>query len=85
MVHEFLNELKKWHIRTCLEYGKLVLYEGDKQAREHYSGVLEDNPELAIQTILELSKTNMRIQELVEERAAIRESDFESAVRCNYL
>ena len=86
---EFLKELKSWGIKTYLEFGRLVLYDGDKTAREHYSNVLLQEPELEIQLILELVRSDSDIREQIEERAAIRYAeglpdDLESAVRCNF-
>ena len=84
-----LKELKTWQIKPIYEYGKIKLEGGDKTAREHYQNVLDKNPELQIELILDLAKSDKYVLELIEERAAIREADglpgdLESAVRCNF-
>ena len=88
IMSEFMKELKRWKIIPVVEYGRVVLYNRDKRAREHYSSVLLANPEFEVKLILELSETDKYVRELIEERAAIRESDglpgdLESAVKCN--
>lgn len=83
------DELKRWHIKAYLHNGRLILYDGDNAARNHYKTLLLENPEVEIKLILELIKSDEDMRQFVEERAAIREADglpgdLESAVRCNF-
>ena len=84
-----LNELKNWQIKPIYEYGRITLEDGDKTAREHYQKILDENPELQIDFILDLARHDKNVLELIEERAAIRKADglpddLDSAVSCNF-
>ena len=88
-MNSLLKELRDWQIKPIYDYGKIILTDGDKTAREHYQQILDENDELHIQLILDLVKCDRDIRNYVEERAAIRwanglPGDFESAVRCNF-
>lgn len=88
-MNSLLKELRYWQIKPIYYFGRIYLEGGDKTAREHYQNVLNENPELHINFILDLAKTDKNVLELIEERAAIRGADglpddLESAVRCNF-
>ena len=85
----FLKEILSWQIKPIYEYGRITLKDGDNTAREHYQRILNENPQLQIEFILDLARSDKYVLELIEERAAIREADglpgdLESAVLCNF-
>lgn len=85
-----INELAKRDITPEYNFGRIELQGGDDTAREYYSSLLKQNPEIEIKFILELAKINKDVYDLIDERAAIRaaenlKGDFESAVRCNFI
>ena len=83
-----MKELKRWEIIPSVEHNRIVLKDGNKRARYHYTMILQENPDFEVKLILELAEQNSELREAIEERAAIREADglpgdFYSAVRCN--
>lgn len=85
----FLRELKDWKITPEYNFGRIQLSGGDNTAREHYQKVLEENPELEIELIFDLARSNKDVLFAIEERAAIREADglpgdIKSAVLCSF-
>lgn len=89
-VKELIEELNRYQIRIVEKYPRVVLSGGDKGARKHYSELIEDNPEVEADLILELSKHAPDLRFEIEERAAIREADglpgdLRSAVMCNFM
>ena len=84
---QFFSSLSTWQIKIKFEYGRIMFSGGDKQAREHFGKLLDENPEYEIAVILDLADRDDYVRECVEERAAIRAAnrlpdDIESAVRC---
>ena len=85
---EFLGELEHYCIECQVHEWHIELTGGDKRARAHYQKVLYDNPEIEALLILEAAKHDDYLNELIEERAAIRQADNLpgdrlSAVMCN--
>ncbi|MBR2209759.1 MAG: hypothetical protein IJ859_13215 [Synergistaceae bacterium] len=66
-----LKELEHWNITPEYSFGRIVLTGGDKTARFHYKNILEENPDLELQLILDVPE----FRECLEERAAIREAE----------
>lgn len=88
-MNSLIKELLSWQITPVYNYGRVQLTGGDNTAREHYSRILAENPELEIQLILDMARHDKKILELIEERAAIRwteglPGDLESAVVSNF-
>lgn len=88
-MNSLLKALQEWQIKPEYYFGRIHLTGGDNTAREHFKNMFLAEPELEIQLILELIRSDDTARELVEERAAIRETeklpgDFESAIRCQF-
>lgn len=85
---DFNDELKKWGIETRVADWRIELIGGAKKVREHYERVLKSDIELESRLILISTNKDEELKELLEERAAIRESDglpgdLLSAVKAN--
>ena len=77
-----MKELKRWEITPKVENGRVVLYGGDKRARQHYSDLLYSNFDFEVKFILELSESDPALRYNIEERAAIGECEnLELAVK----
>ena len=88
-MNKLLKELQNWGIKPIYYFGRVYLEDGDKTARKHYADILDANPELEIDLILDMARHDKEVLQFIEERAAIREADglpgdIESAVRCNF-
>lgn len=88
-MNSLIKELQIWQITPVYNFGRAKLTGGDNTAREHYTRVLAENPELEVQLILDMARHDRKILELIEERAAIRCAenllgDLKSAVISNF-
>ena len=72
-INDFIAELNRWKITISEKYPRIVLAYGNKRAREHYTNLLRENPEIEANLIYELSKSDADLRYAIEERAAIRE------------
>ena len=87
-ISELLQELSRWQISACVEYGRIVLSGGDVNARRYYSEMFREHPKLEAHLILELARQDSTLMCQIEERAAIRwadglPGDLFSAILCN--
>ena len=85
---EYQEELQHWQIRYEVRDWRIVLYGGDRKARNHYKRVLSEDKDLQAMLILYAANKDRVLRELIEERAAIRwadglPGDLFSAVKCN--
>ena len=68
---EFLEEIARWDIKAKYEWGRIVLREGNDEARAYYSEMLKKSPEFEGALIWELAQTDENIMDWIEERRAI--------------
>lgn len=85
---EFLEELSRWSIKAKYEWGRIVLREGNDEAREYYAGMLKKSPEFEGALIWELAQTDENIMDDIEERRAIiwvecGDDSVRTAIMCN--
>lgn len=85
---DFLEELSRWDIKTDYEWGRVILREGNNEAREYYTEMLKNSPEFERALIWELAQTNENIMDCIEERRAIRwvevgDYSIQGAIMCN--
>ncbi|MBR0315978.1 MAG: hypothetical protein IJQ99_03855 [Synergistaceae bacterium] len=80
---EFLNELKKYQIKPDVDLVlRVILTNGDKNARKHYQDLLRDNPEWEVKLILELAESDENLHQYLFERMAISElNSLQDAVK----
>ena len=80
---EFLNELKKYQIKPDVDLVlRVILTNGDKDARKHYQDLLKDNPDWEVKLILELAESDENLHQYLFERMAISElSSLQDAVK----
>ena len=83
---KFREELNRWQIEVDYEVRNfvwcIVLKNGDKNAREHYTNVLREHPDWEEKLMLELYKEgNPDLKYDIEERASISECSIEDAIR----
>ena len=80
---EFLEELSRWGVKARYEWGRIVLREGNDEARKYYA-----SPEFEGALIWELAQTDENIMDDIEERRAIRwveggDDSIYGAIMCN--
>ena len=85
---EFLEELSRWGVKAKYEWGRIVLREGNDEARKYYAGMLKKSPEFEGALIWELAQTDENIMDDIEERRAIRwveggDDSIYGAIMCN--
>ena len=85
---EFLEELSRWGVKARYEWGRIVLREGNDEARKYYAGMLKKSPEFEGALIWELAQTDENIMDDIEERRAIRwveggDDSIYGAIMCN--
>ena len=85
---DFLEELSRWDIKAVYEWGRIVLCEGNDEARAYYAEMLKKSPEFEGALIWELAQTNENIMDDIEERRAIRwvedgDDSIRGAIMCN--
>ena len=85
---EFLEELSRWSIKAEYEWGRIVLREGNDEARTYYAGMLKKSPEFEGALIWELAQTDENIMDDIEERRAIiwvecGDDSVRTAIMCN--
>lgn len=85
---DFLAELARFGINADVQYGRIVLSDGNDKAREHYSAILQASPNFEGALIWEIAQTNPDVMYAIEERRAIRwvecgDDSIRSAIICN--
>ena len=85
---EFLEELSRWGVKAKYEWGRIVLREGNDEARKYYAGMLKKSPEFEGALIWELAQTDENIMDDIEERRAIHwveggDDSIYGAIMCN--
>ncbi|MBR0076142.1 MAG: hypothetical protein IJP96_10340 [Synergistaceae bacterium] len=80
---EFLDELKKYQINPDVDLVlRVILTNGDKNARKHYQELLRENPEWEMKLILELAESDKNLYQYLFERMAISDlNSLEDAVK----
>lgn len=85
---DFLEELSRFGIKAEYEWGRIVLREGNDEARKYYAGMLKKSPEFEGALIWELAQTDDNIMDDIEERRAIiwvecGDDSVRTAIMCN--
>ena len=63
---EFLEEIARWDIKAKYECGRIVLREGNDEARAYYSEMLKKSPEFEGALIWELAQTDENIMDWID-------------------
>ncbi len=85
---EFLEELSRWDIKAEYDWGRIILCEGNDEARAYYVEMLKKSPEFEGALIWELAQTDENIMYEIEERRAIiwvesGDDSVRTAIMCN--
>ena len=68
---EFLDELKRWGIKVGYECGRIVLTEGNEEARNYYTAMIQKSPEFEGALVWALAQVDADVMDWIEERRAI--------------
>ncbi|MBQ6738872.1 MAG: hypothetical protein IJP96_05170 [Synergistaceae bacterium] len=84
-----LDKLSEFKVIPVYSFGRIILQNGDKIARQYYQEIISSTPNLEVALILYLYDIEEYVKDIIDERIAIRaveglQGDKLDAIMCNF-